>query len=150
MQIVRNLNDEQLTELLVESDERYIRRTFGNLAESTSEAAEQPDCFWQRQRIEIRSKISAYEKLSSRAVMTLASAVALVLIGAVLIRPVSPATPVTPQPDPDQELLMSVEHAVGSDVPAALEPAALLSDEIISDSQPRSASHQKENNHEDY
>lgn len=143
MKFVRDLNNEQLIELLLKSDEQYVRRTFGTLAELTREAAEQPDGFWRLQQIQIRTKVSLMEKHSSRAVMTVASAVALMLLAFVLIKPDSRVAPASPLLDPDQALLISVEHAVRSDVPAALEPAALLSDEIISDSQLRPASQKK-------
>jgi len=35
--------------------------------------------------------------------------------------------------DPDHELLVAVERAVYNDGPAALEPAALLADEMVQD-----------------
>ncbi len=140
MKFVRDLNDEQLTDLLLKSDEQYVRRTFGTLAELTREAAEQPDAFWRLQQIQIRSRISAREKSSRRMTMTLATAVALTVMAALGIRTDSRVVPVATQADPDQELLISVEHTVGSEVPAALEPASLLADEIVSQSQLRSTS----------
>ncbi|MGH9512992.1 MAG: hypothetical protein ACRD2U_12745 [Terriglobales bacterium] len=131
MQIVRDLSDEQLTELLLESDRLYVRRAFGSLAEIAGEAADQPHTFWRNQNAAIWARIRAAEKYSARATMTFASAVALMLMTALLMRPGSRDAVVRPQPDPDQELMIAVERTVGSDVPAALEPAALLSNEII-------------------
>ncbi|MGH9529568.1 MAG: hypothetical protein ACRD2S_06565, partial [Terriglobales bacterium] len=119
----------------------YIQRTFGPLAEIAREATEQPDAFWQKQSAAIRARIRSSQKSAIRATLTLASAVVLILMTALLMKTNSRVAPMTAQPDPDQQLMIAVEQAVGSDVPAALEPAALLSDEIINDSQTGSTSH---------
>ena len=58
-----------------------------------------------------------------------ALAAMVLLAGWMVSRPV--ALPRQTQVDPDHELLMAVERAVHNDGPAALDPAALLADEMV-------------------
>lgn len=105
----------------------------GKLADFAREATDQPQYFWQRQQAAIRSRIAIEQAMKQPwDGLFWAAGLALLLIASVatIHHSVSPASPYPAAVDPDQELLMSVEQAVQSGVPEALEPAALLADEI--------------------
>ena len=132
MQFMRDLNDEQLSEMMLSSDQLYVQRYFGGLPEHARDAADHPEFFWKRQESQIRARIGAAQKSLRRASLLWASSLSIVLGFALFMRDASQIPPVSVQPDPDQELLIAVEHAVGRDLPASLGPAELLSNEIIS------------------
>lgn len=152
MQFIRDLSDEQLTRMMAESDSFYVQRSFGNLAETAREAAGRPDFFWKRQESAIRSRIKAGQRPLPRLSLAWSCGLALILLSALFWRDVSPREPLTSQPDADQQLLISVERVVGSDLPASLEPAALLSDEIMAGNLPAQVktakAHREENSNE--
>jgi hypothetical protein len=101
------------------------------LPELARNATERPEYFWQRQQAAIRSRI-AVEEASKRPLTGFAWALglALVLLASMLVRSNMAAPSNRAQTDPDQEMLMGIEHDLQNDVPEALEPAALLADEI--------------------
>jgi hypothetical protein len=108
------------------------------------EASEQPSHFWLRQRAAIRSRIAIKEasKKPWKGLLWLAGVAVLLLVSLITMnRSVMPA----PQnvTDPDQELLMTVERTVQSGGPDALEPAALLAQEI-SNAESESSTRSKE------
>jgi hypothetical protein len=98
------------------------------------------EAFWQQQRWAIQARIeseaSPVGHPMPRAAWAAATAMILAALLVLGIRP-KPA-PERLQIDPDHELLIAVERAVHSEVPTALEPAALLAREI-SDSSPTSS-----------
>jgi hypothetical protein len=61
---------------------------------------------------------------------------------------VSVVPPYQAQVDPDHELLVAVERAVHNDGPAALDPAALLAEEMVQDIAARPPIRKKEPTHE--
>lgn len=103
-----------------------LRLATTTLRASANTQAERPEGFWARQRS------SAAARNSGRAVRPLAWAAALAaaVLAAMLVQEPRPVVPATPTPDPDQALLVSVERAVNRQVPRALAPAALLTQEI--------------------
>ncbi len=111
------------------------------LPEWARSAEEQPEVFWERQRLAIRSRI-ARESGSARRSTRLAWVVALaIILFASLILKTGSRVPVQrSQADPDHELLVAVEQALDGDVPEALQPASLLVDEMAKASQPDSNS----------
>ena len=135
-------NDEEWTKLLAESDEPAFREGVGALPEWLGAATERSDAFWRRQQVEIGQRIRAKEGLQPNLVPAFAGALAVILLALVLLHS-TPRAPIQAEtkPDQDQELLIRVERAVGSDTPAALEPAALLAEEINNSMQ---ASHRLE------
>jgi hypothetical protein len=149
MQLTRHLSNEELSEMIFESDQRYLRQTLDALPGWARAASDHPNAFWERQQAEIRKRIAgAPQRSSLQTVTAWASAFAMVLL-AILLLSNSPAPrPSVAQNDPDQELLVAVEETVQSGVPQALEPAAMLAEEI--NSQPISTSHRvsKENGNE--
>jgi hypothetical protein len=148
MQLTRHLSNEELSEMIFESDQRHLRRTLDALPEWARTAADRPNAFWERQQSEIRKRIAVAPKRSSMQTVTAwAGAFAVVLLAILLLSDSPAPRPSRAQTDPDQELLVAVEHTVQSGVPQALEPAAMLAEEINS-SQPISPSHPKENRNE--
>ncbi len=135
MEVIRHLSDEELAEPIVEPDQEALRQTLESLPECARTATERNDEFWRNQRIAIWSRISSAENRPERRLGILAWALATATIavsGWLLDRAF-----VTPLPearvDPDHELLIEVERVVQIDGPAALEPAALLAEEMVQD-----------------
>jgi hypothetical protein len=136
MVITRHSSNEELMDLQLASDRQALEPTLAAFADRACAVAGRPDSFWQQQHAEIRRRIAQSENSSRRAPLHLAwaSALALVLIATMLLS--SGPTP-APSPaatagtsDADQQLLMAVEQVVQSSVPASLEPASLLTEEM--------------------
>jgi hypothetical protein len=143
MQLIRHLNDDDLTDLLLEGDERDLLPLIGTLPDSLRSATERPEWFWKRQQTTIRARV-AERQAWVRPAATWAATMALFLLAMLLLRGRPAPVVQKAHVDPDQELLVAVEQAVQSDVPSALEPAAILAQEI-SDRTPRSYKGSKEN-----
>ena len=93
-------------------------------------AAERPESFWERQRLAVRGRIESAGKrrrVLRRSSWAAAAAVAALVLALTIARR-SPRPPAAP--DPDHELLVAVERSLEREVPAALEPAALLAGEL--------------------
>jgi hypothetical protein len=151
MQLTRHLSTEDLSEVILDSDQQQLRRTLNTLPESASVATEHPNAFWERQQAQIRKRVAAVPvRSSTRAVTAWAGAFALILLATSLLRNSDETRPSRVQSDPDQELLVAVEQTLQSGIPQALEPAAILADEINSSSQPIPTSRRsyKENRNE--
>ncbi len=143
MEIIRHLSNQELTDVVLESDQQSLRSTLEALPELARASTERPEEFWHEQRRAIWSRIGSAAVTAAdpggnrthRPPLVLAwSAVAamILLAGWMLDRaPVVP--PQVAKVDPDHELLLAVERAVHNDGPAALDPAALLADEMVQD-----------------
>jgi hypothetical protein len=148
MEITRHLNDEELTSLLesgkkssqhleqcqeCQVDFHPLQRNLIAMPQAIRSATDLPHFFWQRQRAAIQSRI-AVEEASRRSWVGLvwASAASLILIAGLLLNGAKKPPKAQVQVDPDQELLLAVEHALQSDVPESLAPAALLAEDIRS------------------
>jgi hypothetical protein len=141
MQLTRHLSNEELSEMIFDSDQRHLRRTLEALPEWARTAADRPDAFWERQQAEIRKRIArAPQRSSTQTVTAWAGAFAMVLLAVFLLSDSPAPRPSRTQNDPDQALLVAVEQTVQSGVPLALEPAAMLAEEI-NNSYPISMSH---------
>ena len=113
--------------------DQAIEAAFSRLATFACDASERPSYFWQRQQAAIRSRIAIKE--ASRQPWTgliWLAGVAMLLLVSLLAMNRSVLPPAQNVTDPDQELLMTVERTVQSGGPEALEPAALLAQEISS------------------
>jgi hypothetical protein len=130
MQLIHQLNDEELTELLLEGDRQELLPALAPLPDWLRTATDQPEWFWQRQRAAIRGRVAAAERSRFRASLVWASTLALSVLALLLLNGGQAPRPAQAQTDPDQQMLVAVEEAVHRDVPAALEPATLLADEI--------------------
>lgn len=151
MQLIHQLKDEELTDLLLRSEELEIRKFFATAPQSLRSATERPSWFWQKQQAAIRGRVAAKHDWF-RPLTTWAGALALIVLALLLLDsgPTPAHKAVQAQADPDQELLVAVESAVDSELPAALEPAALLANEISNPGRQASAPHRvsKENQNE--
>jgi hypothetical protein len=103
-----------------------LRWTTGTLRHSAHSQAERPEDFWTRQRSSAASRITRHAGRP----LAWTAAIAAAVLAAMLIQEPRPVPPAPPAPDPDQVLLVSVERAVHRQVPQALAPAALLTQEI--------------------
>ena len=136
MKILNQLNDEQLTDLLLENDEKDLRRRIGDLPGFAQASTERAESFWRQQRMSITSKIAAQKKVSIFAFLPAFAGVVAVIILAFMMMSSShhrsaPIVRVQVQSAPtDHDLLLQVEESTKSDGPEALQPAALLADEI--------------------
>jgi hypothetical protein len=151
MQLIRHLKDEELTDLLLEADQRELQLTLAAVPRQLRLSSEQPEWFWQKQQAAIRQRLGATRHLAWRLLPACAGVLGVAVLGTTLLYHARPAAPPAAQAQSvsDQELMIAVEQAVQTDVPDALAPAALLADEI-SKSQSGSASNRfpKENQHE--
>lgn len=89
--------------------------------------AERTEEFWARQQIRIRSNIASYRRPRVGAFVLALGAAGGLLLAALVAAPARhdlPGQQVTA--DADQELLLSVEHALAMGTPEALEPLTLL------------------------
>ena len=139
---MNHVNQEQWAELLM-ADSREtetLHALVNGLPKSARSAAQQPETFWDRQRLSIQRQIADIpERSATSARLAWAAVFALVLIASFLLRTGS-RVPVQSTPDSDRELLVQVEQALDGDVPQALQPASLIANEIDQASQPQSNS----------
>ena len=135
-----------------QAEQARASQTFADFAAWSRAAAERPDDFWRRQREVIAARIgkrdhpitTAFPKLAW-GVTAAIGVVALIL----LMRPAPPTAVVQTPTFSDHDLLVSVERTINSDVPASLEPAALLAVEMENNFHPATAKFgSKENPHE--
>ena len=153
MEIIRASTDKESTELDFANDQPVLQPGIEALAEWARAAGERPDEFWKRQRTAVWSCVAKIEQSRARRWPALAwmAAAASIAIATLVIgqRVADPPQPVKPQAwiDPDQELLIRIERVVHSEAPPALEPAALLNQEIIQQ-EPVSAIQNREPRHE--
>jgi hypothetical protein len=151
MEIIRHLSDDELAGLTLASDEQYLRETLAKLPACAQTASQQPDEFWQEQRVKVWSRIDLAERSIARRFPVLTwAAVATMIAIAILMLHRTPTPEIRQaRSDPDHELLIEIERAVQSDGPEALEPAALLAQEMIQARPTTNApSHKKELSHE--
>ena len=111
-----HLNDERLTAAVQ------------SLRAETQAAAERPEIFWQRQQAQILRRLDA--PAATPPPLAWASAAALLLMAVLLSLPAKPPVAAVPPPDPDHQLMLEVQQTLDRDVPDALAPAALLTQEM--------------------
>jgi hypothetical protein len=116
-----------------EEDERELRQMLAHLPSCTRQAADLPDGFWRRQQIGIRAAIAT--RPTPISLSALAFGAALVALIVVMLFKDTATDHHSPSPlqvenISDQQLLMKVEYTLQNDVPVALEPAALLAQEM--------------------
>jgi hypothetical protein len=151
MEIMRHLTNEELTDLALASDRQSLWLEIEALPEWSRIASERADEFWEKQRAEVWSRINAVDERKSRPALVFAwsAAAAIIAIAGVMLSSGS-REPVIPQAqvDPDQELLMAVERVVQSEALPSLQPAALLTREMVRASS-ASTIRKRELSHED-
>jgi hypothetical protein len=129
---ILNRNDKDPADLLVEHDRQQLGPVLEALAQWAREGAERQPNFWERQRAEILSRVAAREDTAPRVPrLAWSIAVAVLVIASFMLNSgprVKPAIPT--QMDSDAQLLVEVEQAMQTGGPSALEPAAMLAEEI--------------------
>lgn len=162
--MTQHLNDEDLLEVLLDrspgfnahlatcsschAERERVRRVLEELPALTHIVTQNTDAFWDQQRTAIWAKIDSIEPRRFP-VLAWASATAVLVIATVLFS-VAPTVPPQAQADSDHELMIQLERTLQTEVPVALEPAAMLAREITQNSQLNSPSpdRQKESSHE--
>lgn len=141
-----HLSDEHLAQALLEaapsearehlescaacrSDWEVLHAGVAALRQQTRADAERPASFWTRQRAAISARL---EERASGGLwrFAYAGALALLVLAAILLSPQAPPRTPVAQTDPDHALLVDVERSVRRELPRALEPAALLTQEM--------------------
>jgi len=115
-----------------EKEQREMERLLADLPSRAREAVDLPERFWREQQIGIQAAIATRPAPVSRPAFAFATAL-IVLIGAMLFRDLPAqhdSLPPRTAEISDQQLMMKVEYTLQSDVPVALEPAALLAKEM--------------------
>ena len=137
MEVTRNLSNDELLDLQIQSDEQALQDSLVQLRSSGREIAERPEYFWQRQSAAIRTRVRETEGRRRWSIpLAWAMTVLLAGIGVALLRggsapaPVVQTRPAVVAADSDQQLLIAVQQAVQSGVPDSLEPAAYLAEQI--------------------
>jgi hypothetical protein len=130
------------------AEQERVRRILEELPALTHTVAQNTDAFWEHQRTAIWANIDSV-KPRKFPVLAWASAAA-VLVAATLLFSIAPTVPPRAEVDSDHELMIQLERTLQSEVPVALEPAALLAREITQNSQLNSPSpdRKKESSHE--
>jgi hypothetical protein len=104
---------------------------FSTLPDWARAATDCPDAFWDQQRLEIRRRLATAPRRSSMGVLAAwAGAWAVVVLAIALLRTTPTPQASVGQNDSDQELLVGVEQTLQRGGPQALEPAAMLAEEI--------------------
>jgi hypothetical protein len=138
MEIIRHLSHEELSDLVIQSDQQALRPLLDALPELARTSAERPEQFWQEQRVAVWSRIARDRnphdrKVRRPLVLAWSALAAMIVLAGLMLDRASVAPPPRAQVDPDHELLLAVERAVHNDGPAALDPAALLAEEMVQD-----------------
>jgi hypothetical protein len=134
MQIIHRPGGEESPERVIEKNQQGLQPMLESLPGWGREASERDDEFWRHQRRSVWARISAAENRSARRAPVLAWALVgamMAVAGWLVERPM--VVPLREAYDPDHELLMEVERMVQIDGPLALEPAALLAQEMVQD-----------------
>lgn len=90
------------------------------------------EAFWRRQREGILARVAArgFTYPWKRWIWVMATVTLIMLASTLISRRTAPSLQTAAQPDPDDALLLSVQQSIQSDLPRALKPAALLTQEI--------------------
>ncbi len=104
-----------------------LRMALARYAVTTRASAERPESFWRAQETAITRHWIG--RLARRRLAWAAATACLVLAAALLVKETPPPEPIA-QAEADQTLLVDVERSVRRELPRALEPAALLSQEV--------------------
>jgi predicted anti-sigma-YlaC factor YlaD len=134
---VLNENDEAAVKHLAECATcREEVRSFAAAASAAQAQArkvvEQPETFWRRQREGISTRLADRDFTHpwKRWIWVTATVTLILLASTLLSRNSAPPIQTAAQPDPDDALLLSVQQSIQSELPRALRPAALLTQEI--------------------
>jgi hypothetical protein len=105
-----------------------VGAALAGFAEGTRAEADRPEAFWAWQRSAILARLAQGSARTRR--LAWASATALLIVAALAMNQLAPTKDATVAYDPDHALLVDVERMMRREVPAALQPAALLAAEM--------------------
>jgi predicted anti-sigma-YlaC factor YlaD len=144
-----HLNDEQwAAAVLSENDEaaakhlaecatcreevRSFAKAAGAAQTQVRKVADQPETFWRRQREGISTRLADGDFIHpwKRWAWVTATVTLILLASTLLSRNSAPPLQTAAETDSDDALLLSVQRSIQSDLPQALRPAALLTQEI--------------------
>jgi len=106
---------------------KSLRLLLSRYTETVHAAAERPESFWEAQQTAIARHWSG-RPVPRRLVWAVAAAC--VVLAAALLVGDTPSPEAIAQADADQTLLVDVQRSVRRELPRALEPAALLAQEV--------------------
>ena len=161
----QHLTNQELSELLLapqasnvhlatcascRAKQERLRRVLAELPSLARVAAQNTDAFWEKQRTAIWVDIVTLQSRKQFPILARALGTAVLVVGGLLLGTAPAPAPTRAQTDPDHELMIQLERTLQSEVPEALEPAALLAREITQNTQPNSLSpvQKKESGHE--
>jgi len=161
----QHLSDQELSELLLtpqasnihlatcascRAEHDRLRRVLAELPSLVRVVAHNTDTFWEKQRTAIWANIGTQQPRKQFPVLAWALAAAVLVVAGLLLSIAPAPVPTRAEADPDHELMIQLERTLQSEVPQALEPAALLAREITQNTQPNSLSpvQKKESGHE--
>jgi len=134
---VLNENDEATAKHLAEcatcrEEVRSFAAAAATAQEQARQALEQPETFWRRQREGISTRVAerGFAEPWKRWIWVTATVTLILLASTLLSRNSAPPVQTVAQTDPDDALLLSVQQSIRSDLPQALRPAALLTQEM--------------------
>ncbi|HYK92176.1 MAG TPA: hypothetical protein VE398_25665 [Acidobacteriota bacterium] len=113
------------------SERVELERALAAFRDSARAAADRPEHFWERQRLSIRDRLNSTRR--SRDLETTwiwASATAFVILVLTLLVPRGETEVPDIAAGQDQELLVAIERSLNREVPKALEPASILTEEL--------------------
>ena len=122
-----------------------------SLRQDARHRAERPEEFWRLQQIEIHERIRSEQLPRPRPLRIALAGACIVFLAVLLSAPAGQRPAIAPEvsaADADQQLLVSVEHAIASGTPEALEPLTLLVESNSNLNDVEAMPH-KEHHHED-
>ncbi len=108
-------------------EEQRLREFFARYRQALLDAAERPEGFWNWQESAIAERLSG--RRTARRLVWAGALAMVAFFGVLSIEKRAPSDLIIAE-DPDHVLLMNVERSVRRDLPRALEPAALLTQEM--------------------
>ena len=161
----QHFSDEELSELLLapqasnihlatcascRGEHDRLRRVLAELPSLARVVAQNADAFWEKQRTAIWADIVKVKPRKENPTLAWALGAAVLVVASLLLSVAPDPVPTRAAADTDHELMIQLERTLQSEVPEALEPAALLAREITQNSQPNSVSpvRKKESSHE--
>jgi hypothetical protein len=112
------------------AEHEAFAHTLASLSEWSAAAAQRDDVFWARQQARIAALIAMQPAVCIPIPrIAWAVAAALIIMAAVLLSPTA-HPPQVARADPDHELLLAIERSLDRDLTPALEPAAVLAEEM--------------------
>ena len=134
---VLNENDQETAKHLAEcatcrDEVKSFASVAGEIQSQSRKTWEHPEAYWRRQREGISARLPRRDFTFpwKRWVWVTATVMLVLLASTMLFHNRAPRVQTAAQTDPDDALLLSVQQSIQSDLPQALRPAALLTEEI--------------------